>query len=682
MPVASPSPSPREAAPRPPRPRHRPGLLRHLAWLGLALGGLAWSAAAADSSPAVEDLVVVSEDLALNPAPGCDAVSVFSTAGEALYRSERVVSPGRLTGSPDLSLVLANHSNALQSEGGTPFLFALRRGPEGPGDWFKLGRVVGARFPARGGLALLPDGDSLLIGAAGESGDGSKLLPPFTLRKYRVSELGAGRLGPKRGEVEVDAPLVEVFPGQAGSLLHAVTERGTAYSLDAETLAPLAEPIAAPAFGGPGEAGTLLNLAQAAISRDGRWLATNVWEPPTLVLSDLVARRAVTRSLAAALSNVGGLAFNHADANADRLAVHGGDFVAVYAFDVRTGDTALLGGAAVAPLPIHPGAPWGPAPSIAWSGDGRHLIAATSEGAAEFRVFAVEEGGARLVPGPLLAACPDGLNRPNDILTTNLRPVPPTPPSPTTVPSPTPSPTPTETPLISPTPSDTPSPSATPSATPTPEGIYLPLALREERCQPERLQVDLALVIDASNSMGQGAGDGRTKLDTAREAARWMIDQIAPGRAGNQVALVSFNAAANLVQPLTTSNAALKRGLDAIRLDESTCIGCGIESARAELRGPRRRAGNDPVMIVLTDGRTNGETTETLLARAERARAEGIRIFSIGLGEDIDPAILAQIASQREYFYRAPSAVELVMIYQDIVREIPCPPEQFWSGRP
>jgi len=628
---------------------------------------------------ALDDIVVVTEDLALNPAPGCDAVSVFSArTGEAVYRGERTVSPGRLAASADFSWVLANHSNVPAADAAGPFLYAIRGDPGNHAHWVPQGRIGGARFVARAGLALLPDGDTLLVSTAGEASTGTDLRPPFAVRKYRLFEMGATRLGPKRGEAEVDGPAVELFGTDDSRLVHVVTEQATVYSFEVAGMTAVADPIRLPSFDAapPPAAGRHLNVAQASISPDGRYLVTNRWRGSEVGVADLVTRRAWTVGLGAGVATVGGLAFNHGPANHGLLAVHAGDAALVYDFALDVPRVARLAAAPVRPLPVFAGAEWGPAPSIAWSGDGRHLVAATSEGPAEFRVFAVEDGGRTLRPASALAACPDGQNRPNAILTANRRPVPPTPPSPTPIPTDTLTPTPTNTPVISPTPTDTPTLTSTPSPTPTRavQPAYLPFLLLEKPCVPERLAVDVVMAIDTSLTMGQPTSSGRSKIEAARDAARRFLDRLVPAPGGNKASVVTFSATARLAQPLTDSRTALLRGLDGIVLAEGTCIGCGITAAHTELSSPRARLDHEPVMILLTDGRSNGEASDEAVRRAQVAHADGVRLFVIGLGDDVDRAVLVRIASERDYFYIAPDAEELAQIYQDIVQEIPCGP--------
>ena len=79
---------------------------------------------------------------------------------------------------------------------------------------------------------------------------------------------------------------------------------------------------------------------------------------------------------------------------------------------------------------------------------------------------------------------------------------------------------------------------------------------------------------------------------------------------------------------------------------QQTRIDRGIEVAHEELTGPRRKPGNQAVMIVLTDGLANPEPASTAVRRAQAAKDDGITIFTIGLGKDdeLNVVELAQMA--------------------------------------
>ncbi len=247
----------------------------------------------------------------------------------------------------------------------------------------------------------------------------------------------------------------------------------------------------------------------------------------------------------------------------------------------------------------------------------------------------------------------------------------------TTTPTPTNLPEPTGTPRLTATPALVP----TATMTPTPAPIFLPLLLHEH-CDSRRARADVVLVIDASSSMQELAvpGSALTKLDAAIAAAQAFVDQLALD-SGDQVAIVSFNAMARLEHALTADRDAIRFALSEIRTERQTCIVCGVSAAADELASDRTIKSNRAVMVLLTDGRSNPRPVSEAVTEAERLKADGAVIFTIGLGNELDDAALEHIASRPEYFYRAPKAEDLTSIYRAIAVEIPCPMESYWGRR-
>ena len=238
--------------------------------------------------------------------------------------------------------------------------------------------------------------------------------------------------------------------------------------------------------------------------------------------------------------------------------------------------------------------------------------------------------------------------------------------------------TPTSTSLATPTPTTTPTATATPPPTRAPQPVFLPLALKEE-CIIGQRRMDVALVIDASTSMLETTREGRTKLVAAIDAVRLFLDEV--DLPHDQATIVEFNGGVRLLQPLTGSRAELDAALGRIEVQRQTRIDLGVETAHRELTSVRRRAGNLPVMIVLTDGKANPVGPEVAVAKAQAAKSDGIVVFTIGLGEDLDLLALEAMASKPSYLYRAPDAEDLAAIYAAITVEIPCPVGEFWGRR-
>lgn len=229
-------------------------------------------------------------------------------------------------------------------------------------------------------------------------------------------------------------------------------------------------------------------------------------------------------------------------------------------------------------------------------------------------------------------------------------------------PSPTPGPSPTTGP--SPTASNTPTPS------PTPRPIYLPW-LRREHC-PKRIQrADVVLVVDTSDSMLDVSRAGRTKLAAAVEAAGRFVRLMDYG-AGDSTAVVAFNADALPRLPLSRDRSAILAALDRLPQASGTRIDLGLLAAGQVLAGTERNAANAAVVILLTDGRPTGTSTAAVLAAAEALHRSGAIVYSIGLGQDLDAALLGAIAREPERLLLAPDAEDLAQVYEQIARTLPC----------
>jgi len=231
-----------------------------------------------------------------------------------------------------------------------------------------------------------------------------------------------------------------------------------------------------------------------------------------------------------------------------------------------------------------------------------------------------------------------------------------------------------------PTFTSTPIPSKVPTIEPPVRAVslYLPLMLTES-CSPALRQADVILAIDASLSMLEVGNDDRSKLQEAVRAASMFLDELRLGQ--DQAAVITFNATATVAAPLTTNREALNQALGEIVPAQQTCLACAIEAGWRELQSPRHGSSHTAVLILLTDGRSNPQPASTAVALAAEAKAAGVRIYAIGLGDDLDDAALRELASSPTAYLHAPSPQELVAIYRGIAVEIPCPAVLFWSRR-
>jgi Mg-chelatase subunit ChlD len=217
------------------------------------------------------------------------------------------------------------------------------------------------------------------------------------------------------------------------------------------------------------------------------------------------------------------------------------------------------------------------------------------------------------------------------------------------------------------------------------------------------VHADVTLVIDVSTSMVNETADGREKLAAVQDAARLFVDRMsftadALGR-HDQVAIVGFNDTAWIGQALTADAGALQAAIAGLRgrLAQGTRLDLALERGAEAALGSGHAPASTPVVVLLTDGLPNrvptpspsGSQEYTVLAAADRAKARGIRIYTIGVGraDAIDPAqridagLLAAVASEPRMFYGTLSASDLARIYGEIAYAIGCSPDSFWGRR-
>lgn len=151
---------------------------------------------------------------------------------------------------------------------------------------------------------------------------------------------------------------------------------------------------------------------------------------------------------------------------------------------------------------------------------------------------------------------------------------------------------------------------------------------------------EVILVLDRSGSMGG------QKLEQARAAALQVLEGLEEGEAFNVViysdAVESF-AAAPVIKTGTTM-AQVREFLRGIRVNGGT----NIHDALMEALRQRPTPGYLPLVLFLTDGLpTVGKTSERAIREvATRANPHGRRLFTFGVGADVNTPLLDRLASE------------------------------------
>jgi len=206
--------------------------------------------------------------------------------------------------------------------------------------------------------------------------------------------------------------------------------------------------------------------------------------------------------------------------------------------------------------------------------------------------------------------------------------------------------------------------------------------------------VDVVLLMDTSGSMQEpGNGDGKSKMEKAKEAANSFLDNLG---SGDQSGLVSFSTPTSLLDPalikqLSNNHTDSKNKVSSLVAKGATNIGDAIGLGIAELSSDRANDKANKVMILLTDGKANRPNgtgyeeenqADVLYAeeKAKEAATSTFKIFTIGLGSTttatsvvptVNETMLQNIAdiTGAQYYYD-PDGTNLENIYQQISQEI------------
>ena len=140
--------------------------------------------------------------------------------------------------------------------------------------------------------------------------------------------------------------------------------------------------------------------------------------------------------------------------------------------------------------------------------------------------------------------------------------------------------------------------------------------------------IDIVLAIDISTSMlAQDLQPDRI------QAAKQVAGNFITDRPGDRIGLVAFAGEAFTQSPLTTDQGTLQTLLGRLRsgvVEDGTAIGNGLATAINRLRESNAKS---KVIILLTDG-VNNQGQIAPMTAAEIAKAQGIRVYTIGVGTE------------------------------------------------
>lgn len=190
----------------------------------------------------------------------------------------------------------------------------------------------------------------------------------------------------------------------------------------------------------------------------------------------------------------------------------------------------------------------------------------------------------------------------------------------------------------------------------------------QDIAQADNTGYDLMLAVDISRSMDTVDFNDSGKELSRISATKKVVANFVHQRAGDRIGLIIFAQDTFLAIPLTTDTNTVAKMLNNLIVGmagESTSIGDAIGLAVKSLR---KRPVSSRVLILLTDGKDTSSRIPPLEA-AKIAADDKIKIYTIGVGNELDDKLLQQIATSTGGTYSKVTNVDaLEEVYSQIDR--------------
>jgi len=179
-----------------------------------------------------------------------------------------------------------------------------------------------------------------------------------------------------------------------------------------------------------------------------------------------------------------------------------------------------------------------------------------------------------------------------------------------------------------------------------------------------RKGIDIVLAIDGSGSM-RASGLSETRETRFKTVQRVVRDFIAK-RLNDNVGIVLFGDFAFIASPVTYEKEIVSEMVSYLQTGmagDNTAIGEGIEQSIRALMYSKAKS---KVIILLSDGEHNSGRISPKDA-VKIAQDQGIKIYTIAVGDDFNPAVLQEIAAQTDgKSFAALNEEELKGVYEEI----------------
>lgn len=178
----------------------------------------------------------------------------------------------------------------------------------------------------------------------------------------------------------------------------------------------------------------------------------------------------------------------------------------------------------------------------------------------------------------------------------------------------------------------------------------------------------LSIIIDSSGSMEDSLSDVLT-------AAELLINQL---RDSDRAEIIDFDTEVTTRRAFTRDRAAMRRSLAGITVGGGTALFDAVAVGFDHLRD---REGMRSV-LVLSDGEDENSTAYTYEQLMPRLKNDGVRVFTIGLGDGVDRTTMTGIAeASGGAFYHAATAADVDEIYSEVITYLHSL-HRFWYSTP
>jgi Mg-chelatase subunit ChlD len=190
------------------------------------------------------------------------------------------------------------------------------------------------------------------------------------------------------------------------------------------------------------------------------------------------------------------------------------------------------------------------------------------------------------------------------------------------------------------------------------------------------IPTDVTLAIDLSGSMNNDGDNPPQPLSRALEAASQFVGNL---RDNDQVAVVTFASEASLPNQLTNQRIQVASNIKNLTISPEeetgfTNTASALTLANTELSSVRHNQSARRVLVMLTDGLPTASDNDDFVMQTEimarQIKNNGVEIYAIGLGQNVDQTFIESIASGRQNAYLTPTGADLNLIYNEITSSL------------